>query len=237
MDKSFWLTRVLFIRALGFILAVAFLVSYYQNEMLIGEKGLTPAIRYCDQVLKNFINRTNGKDFVDDMIIEFVHFDCIVNITCCFANCYFTRRTYRLINVGKMLKVNVLQNTIPEWYHSNKHKIDVFLSQPSLFWFFPPTNKMLSLTSQIGLTLSLFIVWNGSANFIIFFIIWILYFSIVSVGQTWFSFGWESQLLETTFLAMFSVPFLSIDKFPKYTPTPWVRRYLALITKNSRNIA
>ncbi|MGW0946989.1 lipase maturation factor family protein [Streptomyces sp. NPDC002623] len=32
---------------------------------------------------------------------------------------------------------------------------------------------------------------------------WALYLSIVNVGQTWYSFGWESLLLETGFLAVF----------------------------------
>lgn len=28
-------------------------------------------------------------------------------------------------------------------------------------------------------------------------VLWLLYQSVVNVGQTWYSFGWESQLLET----------------------------------------
>lgn len=34
-------------------------------------------------------------------------------------------------------------------------------------------------------------------------LLWLLYLSIVNVGQTWYSFGWESLLLETGFLAVF----------------------------------
>ncbi|MFF4233517.1 lipase maturation factor family protein [Streptomyces sp. NPDC001820] len=33
--------------------------------------------------------------------------------------------------------------------------------------------------------------------------LWVLYLSIVNVGQTWYGFGWESLLLETGFLAIF----------------------------------
>ncbi|QUR65989.1 lipase maturation factor family protein [Mycobacterium spongiae] len=33
--------------------------------------------------------------------------------------------------------------------------------------------------------------------------LWVLYLSIVNVGQTWYSFGWESLLLETGFLMIF----------------------------------
>lgn len=34
-------------------------------------------------------------------------------------------------------------------------------------------------------------------------VLWVLYLSIVNVGQTWYSFGWESLLLEAGFLATF----------------------------------
>ena len=43
---SYWLTRVLFLRFLGFIYLIAFLVSYNQNKELIGDRGLTPARLY-----------------------------------------------------------------------------------------------------------------------------------------------------------------------------------------------
>ncbi|MEU9028066.1 lipase maturation factor family protein [Streptomyces sp. NPDC048383] len=34
-------------------------------------------------------------------------------------------------------------------------------------------------------------------------VLWLLYLSVVNVGQTWYSFGWESLLLEVGFLAVF----------------------------------
>ncbi|PVG82511.1 hypothetical protein DDE18_13770 [Nocardioides gansuensis] len=34
-------------------------------------------------------------------------------------------------------------------------------------------------------------------------VLWVLYLSIVNVGQTWYSFGWETLLLEAGFLAIF----------------------------------
>ena len=37
-------------------------------------------------------------------------------------------------------------------------------------------------------------------------LLWVLYLSIVNVGQIWYSFGWESLLLETGFLAIFLGP-------------------------------
>lgn len=46
--------------------------------------------------------------------------------------------------------------------------------------------------------------------------------SLVSVGQRFFSFGWESQLLETGFLAIFLCPLTSLDPLPARLPTPQV---------------
>ena len=43
---TYWLTRVLFLRYLGFIYLVAFLISFHQNKELIGSRGLTPASNY-----------------------------------------------------------------------------------------------------------------------------------------------------------------------------------------------
>ena len=37
-------------------------------------------------------------------------------------------------------------------------------------------------------------------------LLWVLYLSIVNVGQIWYGFGWESLLLETGFLAIFLGP-------------------------------
>src|SRR6185503_9568475 len=43
----------------------------------------------------------------------------------------------------------------------------------------------------------------GFANAILMAVLWALYLSFVQVGQVWYGFGWESQLLETGFLAIF----------------------------------
>ena len=50
------------------------------------------------------------------------------------------------------------------------------------------------------------------------FILWLLYHSIVNVGQTWYSFGWESQLLETGFITMFLVPLFSLNMMDVKSP-------------------
>jgi hypothetical protein len=46
-------------------------------------------------------------------------------------------------------------------------------------------------------------VW---VSLVVWTVPWVLYQSIVNVGQIWYSFGWESLLLETGFLAIFLGP-------------------------------
>ncbi|MGW2236489.1 lipase maturation factor family protein [Streptomyces sp. NPDC001759] len=41
------------------------------------------------------------------------------------------------------------------------------------------------------------------AGMLLWLVPWLLYLSIVNVGQTWYAFGWESLLLEVGFLAVF----------------------------------
>ncbi|UMB69199.1 lipase maturation factor family protein [Mycobacterium paraterrae] len=53
-------------------------------------------------------------------------------------------------------------------------------------------------------------------------LLWILYLSIVNVGQTWYSFGWESLMLETGFLAAF----LGNDRIAPPVLTMWLARLL-----------
>ncbi|WP_284117795.1 lipase maturation factor family protein [Streptomyces fragilis] len=40
------------------------------------------------------------------------------------------------------------------------------------------------------------------ASMLLWLLPWILYLSVVNIGQTWYAFGWESLLLETGFLAV-----------------------------------
>jgi hypothetical protein len=48
--NSYWLTRFVILRLLGFVYAVAFLVAAKQLVPLIGENGLTPATHFLNAV-------------------------------------------------------------------------------------------------------------------------------------------------------------------------------------------
>ena len=70
-----------------------------------------------------------------------------------------------------------------------------FMKYPTLFWFLAPTSVMLKIFAATGAALAGIVCFIGAANMIIMLVLWLLYISIVNVGQTWYSFGWESQLL------------------------------------------
>ena len=58
----------------------------------------------------------------------------------------------------------------------------------------------------------------GFANAPLLTILWFLYMSFVHVGQDWYGYGWEIQLLETGFLAIFLCPLLDLRPFPGRAP-------------------
>ncbi|XP_064630133.1 lipase maturation factor 1-like [Lineus longissimus] len=158
---SFWLTRIVFLRAIGFIYFVAFLVALHQNKQLIGEDGLLPA-----------------KDFLD-----------------------------------KIKK------------HSKEDMREMLTHIPSVIWFLDYENNLnyiLDGLAYLGMVISGFVVLGGCANIIMMLLLWVVYHSLVNVGQRWYGFGWESQLLETGFLAAFFCPLLTVKKLPRRTPTPFV---------------
>lgn len=83
-----------------------------------------------------------------------------------------------------------------------------FDQAPSIFHFYYSDGFLifvgwvgiiLSLAALIGFTERL--PWWGST--VVWAMLWILYLSIVNVGQQFYSFGWESMLLEAGFLAIF----------------------------------
>src|SRR5207249_8420479 len=56
--NSYWLTRFIILRLLGFVYAVAFLVAAQQLVPLVGEHGLTPAHQFFERVQVHFGSRS-----------------------------------------------------------------------------------------------------------------------------------------------------------------------------------
>ena len=75
-----------------------------------------------------------------------------------------------------------------------------------------------------------FIVLIGFANVPIMLLLWIIYMSFVHIGQIFYGYGWEIQLIETGFLAMFLCPLFDPRPFSKFAPPKqviWLFRWLA----------
>src|SRR5213080_2621100 len=60
LGNSYWLTRFVILRLLGFVYAVAFLVAARQLVPLIGEHGLTPANHFLASIETQLGSQTAG---------------------------------------------------------------------------------------------------------------------------------------------------------------------------------
>ena len=91
-----------------------------------------------------------------------------------------------------------------------------FIRLPSIFWFGHSDAALLTV-AWIGFLLSC-VVAAGYANALLLGVLWFLYMSFVHIGQDWYGYGWEIQLLETGFLAIFLCPLINMRPFPKHAP-------------------
>jgi len=102
-----------------------------------------------------------------------------------------------------------------------------FRRSPSLFHF-RYSDGLLAAVAWSGVALAAAALaglpdaWPLPLTMLLWAVLWALYLSIVNVGQTFYSFGWETLLLETGFLAIFLGP--------AWTPPPltliWLIRWL-----------
>jgi len=129
-----------------------------------------------------------------------------------------------LIGSNGLLPIGLFLQRISNMLGSNSAG---FARLPSLFWFAHSDTALLTV-AWIGLVLSCIVV-AGFANAPLMTVLWFLYMSIVNVGQVWYGYGWEIQLLETGFLAIFLCPLLDWRPFPRRAPPLpiiWLFRWL-----------
>ena len=105
----------------------------------------------------------------------------------------------------------------------------------SRWWDFPtiyqwsPTDQCLQWLAWTGVAISA-VVLAGFANSILLCALWFLYLSIVTAaaGTPWYGYGWEFQLLETGFIAIFLCPLFDGQPFSRRPPpvvTIWLYRW------------
>jgi hypothetical protein len=89
-----------------------------------------------------------------------------------------------------------------------------FRQAPSLFhrWH---SDRALLVVAWTGVALGALAI-AGASHPLTWLVLWLLYLSIVNVGQRWYAFGWESLLLEVGLLTVCFGP----------TVTPWLLRWL-----------
>ncbi|KAM7091252.1 lipase maturation factor 1 isoform 3-T3 [Ciconia maguari] len=105
-------------------------------------------------------------------------------------------------------------------YFKGKINLDALSYAPTIIWFldWSDMDSILDYLSLFGLATSAFVLVTGCANMVLMAVLWVLYLSLVNVGQIWYSFGWESQLLETGFLGIFLCPLWTLSCLPQHTP-------------------
>ncbi|GAB3974867.1 lipase maturation factor family protein [Streptomyces sparsus] len=131
---DYWLSRLVFQRALAGLFVIAFVCAARQFRPLIGERGMTP--------VPDFVRRTRFEDAPS-----------------LFRLRYSDRLFAATAWTGAALSGALLAG----------------------------------LGDRVPLAVSM-LLWTS---------VWVLYLSIVNVGQLWYGFGWESLLLEAGFLAIF----------------------------------
>jgi len=118
-----------------------------------------------------------------------------------------------LIGEHGLLPVGIFLKNVADVFGSRSAG---FFRIPSIFWFGDSDSDLLT-AAWIGFLLSCVVV-SGFANAPLLAVLWFLYMSFVHVGQDWYGYGWEIQLLETGFLAIFLCPLLDMRPFPKRPP-------------------
>ena len=102
-----------------------------------------------------------------------------------------------------------------------------FRASPSLFHF-RYSDRLLQACAWTGLALSAVVVlglpdgWPIPLEMLAWIVLWALYLSIVNVGQTFYSFGWETLLLEAGFLAIFLGPAWTTPALPLIYLVRWL---------------
>jgi hypothetical protein len=134
------------------------------------------------------------------------------------------RQLVPLIGAHGLLPVGAFVDGVREKLGSSWQGFELL---PSLFWV-SHSDFALQAVAWTGFALSCLVV-AGFANAIGMALLWVLYASIVHVGQDWYGYGWEIQLIETGFLAIFLCPLLDPRPFPRRPPPVvvlWLFRWL-----------
>jgi hypothetical protein len=106
-----------------------------------------------------------------------------------------------------------------------------FRASPTLFHVIGYSDRKLLIIGWAGVALSVVAttgLFDGVlytipfASTVVFALLWVFYLSIVNLGQTFYSFGWESLLLETGFLTIFLGPITTTPQLSLIVLMRWL---------------
>jgi hypothetical protein len=120
------------------------------------------------------------------------------------------------------------ESFVARWVEYQGGANAAFWRLPSLFILTGVSDRWMLALAWGGVLLSL-VVLAGYANAIVMAVLWALYMSFVHVGQLFYGYGWEIQLLETGFLAIFLCAPLDPRPLPATDPplpVLWLYRWL-----------
>ncbi len=112
-------------------------------------------------------------------------------------------------------------------FAQNNFGSECYLFFPTLFWI-NNSDFSLQLLCILGIVFSILVIL-GIAQIISFFLLWLLYLSLVIACQDFLGFQWDNLLLEAGFLAVLFAPWKILPKSPE-TKLPlvvlWLLRWL-----------
>ena len=196
---NYYVARKLILLGLGWMYLLAFWGAYKQNEGLMGENGLQPVTSHIEDTIKKR------------------KYNCQQPFSFSFS---FSSATLGLFNNSSHL-----YSYFSDDENNNlRNCLKGFKEHPSLFWFYEYNDTNMKNLHLIGITLSLLLIVGSMSptttttttitttmisgcgcSMVVLLGLWITYFTIVTSanGTPFYQYGWESQLLETGFLATF----------------------------------
>jgi hypothetical protein len=201
------------LKALAFVYGVAFLVAYRQNKALIGDQGITPARGVLKEAQeRGQITREQRKAWMNAAYSRRVpaagNKRSIWNI---LVNNRLFRRTGRALNGNHFLE------RFREVIFDRTDRMDRPVT--TILWLAKDRSKLnpwLDGIALTGLATAGFVFFMGAANVPLLLVLWLCQRSLMAVGGSWYGYGWEPQLAELGFHALFLVPFVSLNPLSEF---------------------
>lgn len=173
LENSYYLTRIVFLRALAFVHLVAFLVAFRQNKALIGDEGITPVRKILDAAQERGIQKTQRRlEWRKSTVSEGTM------ITEGFTVWKSCKR-----KIGKFVDSHVFLRTTRELLWDRSDSKDRPLT--TLLWLCNDRahlDRWLDGIALMGVLVSSTILCIGGANVPFIFLLWILQRSLMTVG-------------------------------------------------------